>query len=162
MNNIQFEDSQSNFDELDRSIIALLQQDGSLTNTNIAERLGTSEATVRRRRQSLVEADILRIVAVVDPLKAGFRHTAMIGITVEHGKITEVERALCDLPEIWFVGVTTGGYDIVAEVWFRSETEFLKFITQTINQVAGISRAEFFKIARLSKYTFDWQRSSAK
>ncbi len=151
----------TNIDELDRQIVELLQDDGNLTNVALAERLGTSEATVRRRRARLEEEDIIRIAAVADPFKLGFRIIVIIGVQTERSRLLEVEQALKQMHQIRFLGVTLGTYDLMMEAWFRSNNELLQFITETLAQIDGITRTESFQIMRLSKYTYDWGQPAA-
>jgi Lrp/AsnC family transcriptional regulator for asnA, asnC and gidA len=148
-------------DEFDRKIIELLQEDGSLTNTAIAAALDTSEATVRRRRSGLQQDDVFRLVAVVDPFKIGFSIMAIIGIQVEKSRLREVERALTEMREVRFLGITLGAYDMFLEAWFQSNDELLHFVTVTLAAVGGIQRTESFQIMRLSKYTYDWGTPTA-
>jgi Lrp/AsnC family transcriptional regulator for asnA, asnC and gidA len=143
-------------DIIDKKIIELLQEDGSLTNTAISEELKISEATVRRRRATLQQEDVFRIVAVVNPFKLNFNVMAIIGIQVEKSRLREVELALTDMKEVRFLGITLGSYDMLLEAWFQSNDELLHFVTVTLAEVEGIRRTESFQIMRLSKYTYDW------
>jgi Lrp/AsnC family transcriptional regulator for asnA, asnC and gidA len=148
-------------DIIDQKIIAFLQDDGTLTNAEIAEQIDTSEATVRRRRARLQAEDVIRVVAVADPFKLSFNIMSIIGIQVQSGHITQVERALKDLPEVRFLGVTLGAYDLMLEAWFKTNEELLQFITVTLAAIEGIQRTESFQILRLSKYTYDWGQPAA-
>jgi Lrp/AsnC family transcriptional regulator for asnA, asnC and gidA len=148
-------------DTIDNKIVAFLQDDGTLTNAEIALRLGTSEATIRRRRSRLQDDDIIRIVAVADPFKLGFEVIAIIGVQTQSGHLGQVEQALTEMPEVRFLGVTLGTYDLILEAWFRSNDELLHFITVTLAELEGIQRSESFQIMRLSKYTYDWGQHAA-
>jgi len=143
-------------DDIDLKMIELLQDDGTLTNAEIARRLGISDATVRRRRARLREEDVMRVVAVADPFKLGFNIIAIIGVQVAKNGLRDVEQALMTMPEVRFLGVTLGTYDLMLEAWFRSSDELLHFVTVTLVGIEGIERTESFQIMRLSKYTYDW------
>ena len=80
--------------ELDKRIIAHLQQDGRRPFPQIATELGVSEAAVRARTNRLVERGILQIVGVTDPLKLGFHQQAMIGIRCERDRLIDVADAV--------------------------------------------------------------------
>ena len=69
-------------DDVDKALIEALQEDGRLPYTKLAVEVGLSEAAVRQRVQRLVEAGVVQIVAVTDPLTLGFRRMAMIGLKV--------------------------------------------------------------------------------
>jgi Lrp/AsnC family transcriptional regulator, regulator for asnA, asnC and gidA len=151
----------SKIDKLDLNIIKYLQDDGNLTNTEIAVRLGISEATVRRRRAQLQEDDVIRVVAVANPFKLGFRIMTIIGIQVEQSVLREVEQSLVGLPDVRFLGITLGEYDLMLEAWFKSNDDLLHFVTFTLTQIPGIKRTESFQILHLSKYTYDWGTPTA-
>src|SRR6266498_5958850 len=70
-------------DQVSRRIIEQLQQDGRRSYAAIAKVVGLSEAAVRQRVQKLLEAEVVQIVAVTDPLRVGFRRQAMIGLKAE-------------------------------------------------------------------------------
>ncbi len=59
-------------DATDMKIIRLLQQNGRMSNTDIAKKAGVSETTVRYRMQRLTKEDYIQIVAMVKPVKLGF------------------------------------------------------------------------------------------
>jgi len=145
-----------NIDNLDRKIIEQLQNDGTQSNVSIAAQLNTSEATVRRRREKLEKNDIIRVVAVANPFKLGIEIMAIIGIQTQQNKATSVEEALIEMPQVRFLGMTLGTYDLMLEAWFMTTDDLLAFVTDTLAQIDGITRTESFQIMRLSKYTYDW------
>jgi Lrp/AsnC family transcriptional regulator for asnA, asnC and gidA len=151
----------TNIDEIDREIIEKLQENGTLTNTELADRLGISEATVRRRRAQLQDNNVIKVVAVANPFKLGFNIIAIVGVQVRKNLLVEVEQALAEMPEVRFLGVTLGEYDLMLEAWFSSNNELLHFVTDTLAHVEGIRRTESFQIMRLSKYTYDWGKPAA-
>ena len=63
----------SRLDDVSKTIIELLQQDGRQSYASIAKEVGLSEAAVRQRVQRLLDADVMQIVAVTDPLQVGFQ-----------------------------------------------------------------------------------------
>src|SRR6185503_11069397 len=100
--------------DLDKRIIEHLQEDGRRPFTQIASALGVSEAAVRARTNRLVDRGILQIVGVADPDKLGFQQ-ALIGIRCEPGKLLEVAEALASMPEVDYVVVTAGRFDVLIE-----------------------------------------------
>jgi Lrp/AsnC family transcriptional regulator for asnA, asnC and gidA len=145
-------------DKLDRSIIAVLQDDGSISLRELAARCKSSEATMRRRIARLREADVMRIVAVADPFKLGYPVIAIINMKIDQRQMRDVKAALASMKELRFVGITVGGYDMVAEAWFQSTNEMLAFTTETLAQVPGVIRAELLQILEMVTYAYDWGR----
>jgi Lrp/AsnC family transcriptional regulator for asnA, asnC and gidA len=149
------------FDVIDRDIVDLLQEDGRLSNLQIASRVGVSETTVRRRLAKMVTDDSIRVVAVANPFKLGINVIAIIGLQVEKSRLREIEGALTTLPEVRFLGLTLGGYDMILEAWFTTHEGLLEFVSDTLGNIPGIQRSESFQIVRLSKYCYDWGRDSS-
>ena len=145
-----------NLDDLDITIVEILQEDARQTFAQLAERVGVSDATVRRRFHRLLEDDVFRIKAVADPFKLGYVVIVIIGMWVDRPHLKAAEAYVCSLPEVRFVGVTMGSYDLMMEAWFRSRRELVDFMTDTLAVVPGMGRTETFEVIRLSKYTYDW------
>ena len=95
-------------DDLNKAIIEQLQQDGRRSYAAIAKAVGLSEAAVRQRVQRLLDAEVMQIVAVTDPLQVGFHRQAMIGVNAD-GDIRDVADKLAALPEVDYVVITAGG-----------------------------------------------------
>lgn len=145
-------------DDIDRQIIACLQKSARRSNTEIAGELGLSESTVRRRLERLLREDYVRILAVADPLKIGYPVVAIIGLQCAPSAMAEVERALGDLDEFRFIGMTTGAYDFLAEAWFPSLEDLRIFITDRLSNVTGVQRIETTHVLKMVRYLYDWGR----
>jgi Lrp/AsnC family transcriptional regulator for asnA, asnC and gidA len=141
-------------DSLDKKVVEILQKDARLTNTNLAGQLGVSEATVRRRIDKLIEEEVIQIRAVADPFKLGYAVIVLVGLWVEKVHLRGAEEYLSALPEVRFLGVTMGSYDLFLEAWFRSREEMVRFLTDTLAAVPGIGQSDSFQVIRLSKYTY--------
>jgi len=143
-------------DALDREILRLLQEDATVSPRDLAGMCHSSEATVRRRIARLRHNDVMRIVAVADPFKQGYSVVAIINMKIDQRKIHDIKTALARMKELRFVGVTVGGYDMVAEAWFKSTAEMLTFTTDALARVPGILRTEPLQILEMVTYTYDW------
>src|SRR5579872_1167748 len=110
-------------DELDRRIIAILQEDARTPNAEIARTVGSSEPTVRRRVDRLLVNQVIKLVAVAAPFRLGYDVIAILNIQIDHSQLDKIERALLTLPEIRFASVTFGSYDVVVEAWFKDNSE---------------------------------------
>ncbi|HEX5696351.1 MAG TPA: Lrp/AsnC family transcriptional regulator, partial [Acidimicrobiia bacterium] len=104
-----------NLDAKAKRIIELLQADGRMSYSAIAKDVGLSEAAVRHRVQKLIEGGVVQIVAVTDPLQMGFARQAMIGIKVT-GDVQEVAAKLGEMDALDYIVITTGRFDILAEL----------------------------------------------
>src|SRR5256886_14269083 len=102
-------------DDVNKRIIEQLQRDGRMSYAGLAKVVGLSEAAVRQRVQRLLDAGVMQIVAVTDPLMLGFARQVMVGIKVT-GSVHKVADALAEVPEVDYVVICAGGYDLLAEL----------------------------------------------
>jgi Lrp/AsnC family transcriptional regulator for asnA, asnC and gidA len=143
-------------DELDKRIIEHLQEDGRRPFTRIAQDLGVSEAAVRARTNRLVERGVVQVVGVTDPLRVGFRQMAMIGIRCEAAKLMDVAAAVAEFPEVDYVVVTAGAYDILIETVCEDNEALLRFLAERLRMIEGVRDTETFVYLRLVKQTYQW------
>jgi Lrp/AsnC family transcriptional regulator for asnA, asnC and gidA len=146
---------QDELSPLDKRIIEHLQADGRRPFTQIANELGVSEAAVRARTNRLVERGILQVVGVADPGKLGFQQ-ALIGIRCEPGRLVAVAEALAELPEVDYVVVTTGRFDILIETVSEDNEDLLRFLTDRLQAIEGVRDSETFTYLRLVKQTYQF------
>jgi Lrp/AsnC family transcriptional regulator for asnA, asnC and gidA len=128
--------SSTRIDEIDKQIIAILQEDGRSPYAQIAQHVGISDAAVRARVSRLRTTGVIQIVAVTDPLQLGFSHEALVGIrTVSRPE--PVADALAEIPEIDFIVLVAGAFDMLLEVVADSDEHFLGLIGQIRDVVGG-------------------------
>ena len=142
-------------DEANRAIIEALQRDGRQPYGAIAQAVGLSEAAVRRRVQRLREAGVMQIVAVTDPLQLGFTRQAMIGLTVE-GDVRVVADKLSALPEVDYVVMCAGSFDLLAEVVCEDDERLLAVLNDSVRSIPGVRATETFLYLKLAKQTYTW------
>ena len=142
-------------DEENRAIIEALQRDGRQPYGAIAQAVGLSEAAVRRRVQRLREAGVMQIVAVTDPLQLGFTRQAMIGLTVE-GDVRVVADKLSALPEVDYVVMCAGSFDLLAEVVCEDDERLLQVLNDSVRSIPGVRATETFLYLKLAKQTYTW------
>lgn len=142
-------------DEVSKTIIELLQQDGRKSYASIALLVGLSEAAVRQRVQRMLDADVMQIVAVTDPLQVGFQRQAMVGLRVE-GDMTPVAEALSAMPEVSYVVTTAGSFDVLAEVVCEDDEHLLELLTRRIRPLDGVTVTETFVYLKLNKQLYNW------
>ena len=65
-------------DPTDRAIVEHLQRDGRMPYTRLGAAVGLSEAAVRQRVQRLVDAGVMQVVAVTDPMQVGFFYSSVL------------------------------------------------------------------------------------
>jgi Lrp/AsnC family transcriptional regulator for asnA, asnC and gidA len=142
-------------DDLSKAIIEQLQQDGRRAYATIGKAIGLSEAAVRQRVQKLIDAGVMQIVAVTDPLTLGFRRQAMIGVHCE-GDTRKVAQELADMTEVDYVVLTAGSFDLIVEVVCVDDDHLLDVINQRIRSIPEVRSTESFVYLRLCKQTYSW------
>lgn len=142
-------------DETSRAIIAELQRDGRRPYSAIGRSVGLSEAAVRARVQRLTENGVVDIVAVTNPLELGFPRQAMVGVRVTHDP-ERVAEALAALPEVSYVVVTAGSFDLLVEVVCRSDDHLLDVVNRQIRALDDVLATEMFVYLKLAKQTYSW------
>jgi len=144
-------------DEIDHQILQTLQNDGRTPFTTIAKRAGVSESTIRSRYASLVERGIVQTIAVIDPFAVGYKSPALIGISTEPGVMNTVAQTLEKIPEVSYLVMTLGGYDLVVEVFCRDREHLVDLITNQIQTIQGVRSTETLVIGKIFKLSFFWQ-----
>lgn len=146
-------------DELDRLILQTLQEDGRTPFTRIARQAGVSETTIRARYRSLVEEGVVRTVGIVDPHALGIEAPAIIGVSAQPGMVDQVGRAMAELPEVSYLVMTLGAFDLIVEVFCRDLAHLTQLIMEQIHQIPGILATQTLMIARSYKLTYRWSPS---
>ena len=142
-------------DDVSLAIIRELQHDGRRPFTTIAKTVGLSEAAVRQRVQRLIDAGVMQIVAVTDPLRVGLHRQAMVGVRVD-GDVRDIAAKLASSDEIEYVVVCSGTYDLLVEVTARDDEHLLDVVNTQIRSIPGVRSTEMFVYLRLEKQTYTW------
>lgn len=142
-------------DDTSKQIIAQLQDDGRKSYAEIGKAVGLSEAAVRQRVQKLMDAGVMQIVAVTDPMQLGFYRQAMIGIRVS-GDIRVVTKRLAALSSVDYLVLTAGSFDILVEVVCESDSQLIELLNTEIRQLPGVISTETFVYLELKKQQYDW------
>ncbi len=142
-------------DDVSRAIIEQLQADGRRSYASIGQAVGLSEAAVRQRVQKLIDSGVMQIVAVTDPMQIGFARQAMVGISVS-GDIEAVAAKLAQIPEVDYLVVTAGSWDILAEIVVEDDDHLLQVVNRNIRSLDGVERTESWLYLKLAKQTYNW------
>ena len=148
-------DGRTSLDATSKAIIEQLQDDGRRSYADIGKAVGLSEAAVRQRVQRLTESGVMQIVAVTDPMQLGFARQAMIGIKV-NGNVRDVAAELALIDKLDYIVITTGRFDILAELVAESDDELLEIISAQISAHDRVVTTETFVYLRLEKQTYSW------
>ena len=142
-------------DDVSKAIIEQLQVDGRRSYADIGKAVGLSEAAVRQRVQRLIESGVMQIVAVTDPMQLGFTRQAMIGIRAG-GDTRELAERLAEIPELDYVVLTAGSFDLMAEVVCENDEELINLLNSRIRNLPGVHSTETFVYLKLQKQFSNW------
>lgn len=141
-------------DKLDFEILSILQEDGRMTFTVIADRLKISVGTARTRLNKLIEDGTVNIIGRVDPDKVGFRCYAHIAVFVRPATLKEkVAQKIATLPEVSFLAMTSGDYDLEVDVMCRDNNHLVDFVND-ISKIAGVHQTKttiYFKVYKYAQ-----------
>jgi Lrp/AsnC family transcriptional regulator for asnA, asnC and gidA len=142
-------------DDVNKHIIDQLQQDGRMSYAALAKKIGLSEAAARQRVQRMLDAGMMQIVAVTDPLTLGFHRQVMIGMKVE-GDMRAVAEKVAQIPEVDYVVICAGSYDILAELVCTDDEHLLGLLNEKIRTIDGVASTETYVYLKLAKQTYAW------
>ncbi len=142
---------------MDRAIIKVLQQDGRTSNTVIARELKVTETTVRKRIGRLLDEGLMNVVAVPTPEAVGRNLSSIIGVSVDLTAMHTVGDAIRAYPEVRYVGMSAGRYDLIVEAFFSNQEQLLDFVTDKLGALAGVNDIETSVILKVVKFSYEWE-----
>ncbi len=130
-------------DRLNRAIIDYLQRDGRMAFSEIAQELDVSEGTIRNRVNSMKQAGMLTIAAIVDPVAVEYQTDAMLGLKVASGHTPcDVASRLSGLIDVVYILWVSGRYDLLVEVVSDDKDGLFDFLEQQIHSQPDISSVD--------------------
>lgn len=131
-------------DNLDKLIIEELQQDGRAAFVDLADKLGISEGTIRKRFKKLVLNDVIKVVGVPNLSELGYGFVAVMCFQVKIDKLRKVAEQLINNYHVCYILFVTGRYDLMAIVITKSSEALSAFIEKEIFSIPGIIKTETF------------------
>lgn len=142
-------------DDVSKAIVEQLQADGRRSYAEIGKAVGLSEPATRQRVQKLIDAGVMQIVAVTDPMQLGFYRQAMVGIRAI-GDTRAIADKLAAIPAIDYVVLTAGTFDILVEVVCEDDDELISLLNSRIRNLDGVIATETFVYLKLHKQFYNW------
>jgi DNA-binding Lrp family transcriptional regulator len=136
-------------DDIDRTIMVQLQEDGRTSLEEISKRTGFTSMGVKKRLQKLLEKEIIKISASLNPSKLGLL-PAMVMLEMESTQAMDnlIER-FRNCPRVVNIFKTIGGYNLIALV-VAENRDILECIAMekcSMRSSPGIRRSEFYPIS---------------
>lgn len=131
-------------DEIDWKIIELLSEQYD-TNTTVAKLLDVSEGMIRQRIKKLQDAGIIKIRALRNPEVLEKQQLAVLTVNVAEAKLLDSKaKEILKLEDVLSVSILSGQYDLLIEVLVDSNKGLIKFLTEQLSEIGGISKTETF------------------
>ncbi|WP_327638962.1 Lrp/AsnC family transcriptional regulator [Kribbella sp. NBC_00482] len=129
-------------DTIDRNILAVLQEDGRLTVTELAQRVGLSAAPCHRRLRELERAKVIRgYRAVVDGAAVGHGFEVLLAVTMDREEsVAGFEAGLAEIPEVVQAERLFGEPDYFVRVVTADIAAFQKLRDERLARLPGVQR----------------------
>jgi Lrp/AsnC family transcriptional regulator, leucine-responsive regulatory protein len=131
-------------DRYDRQILALLQQEGRISNQDLADRIGLSPSPCLRRVRALEESGLITgYRALLDAKKLGLSLMALIGISMDQHtpeRFANLEEAIAEIPEVLECLLITGQQsDYLLKVVVRDMDAYQDLLLNKITRIQGVT-----------------------
>lgn len=128
-------------DLIDKQISDLLIEDGRMSCSKIAERIGKiSERAVRYRIDRLIKNKVISVHGNVNAEGLGLVVFADVYIEVEPPLILKIAQQLAQYESVPYIACSTGQTDISIQVFSHDNNELFAFVTDVIGQIPGVRK----------------------
>ena len=131
-------------DRYDRLILEALQQDGRISNVQLAQRVSLSESACLRRVRALEEAGLIdRYAALLNQKHAGLPGNVFVHIGLQReveSDLAAFEDAVREIPEVMECYLMSGEFDYLVRVVVADMADFERIHKETLTRLPGVSR----------------------
>jgi len=143
------------FDRIDRQIMGLLQDDGRMTNVDLAERVGLTAPPCLRRVRALEEQGVIQgYHAALDPASMGYTITvfAMVSLKSQaEADLTAFEQHVATIPEVRECHMLNGEIDFILKIVATDLRSFQELLTTQLTPAPNVSHVKTSLTIRTSK-----------
>jgi len=131
-------------DELDKTILTILQRDGRISNADLARQINLSQPATHARLRRLEERGYIdSYVALMDREQAGYDMLCFVRVSLEQHQIEHVEHfraAVLEMPEVMECHFVTGDFDYLLKVVARNRKDLERFLVRKLTPAPGVAR----------------------
>lgn len=132
------------WDDLDRAILQILQNDGRISNVDLANRVSLSPPAIHARLKRLEQRGYIRhYVALLDREKVGYDMLCFIEVSLQLHQPEQVEnfrQVIQQMPEVLECHHVTGEYDYLLKVVVRNRKDLERFVVNRLTPIPGLAR----------------------
>jgi DNA-binding Lrp family transcriptional regulator len=149
-------DAMANLDAIDRRLLAELQNEGRVTNVDLAQRVGLTAPPCLRRVRSLEEEGVIKgYHAELDASQLGFAITvfAMVSLKSQaEAALREFEEHMNGLPEVREVHMLNGEIDFILKIVSKDLQSFQEFLTSKLTPAPNVDSVKTSLTIRTAKH----------
>tara|TARA_R110000787_G_scaffold127590_1_gene238998 strand:- start:90 stop:566 length:477 start_codon:yes stop_codon:yes gene_type:complete len=148
---------QSDLDRFDSTILSVLAEDGRISITDLAKRIGLSKSPTQARLRRLEETGvILGYRALLDPIQLGLDHVAFVEVRLNDTRenaLRAFSAAVIKVPEIEQAHMIASHFDYLLKVRTRDMTAYRRFLGETISSLPHVSNTSTYVAMEAVKET---------
>lgn len=150
---------EDHLDEADYRIFRALNEDGRMSDTELADRVDLSRTAVRRRRENLMESDILKVLAVIVLQEADLAY-ADVRVQLDQS-VAATDRdsfieMLIDAELVYSLDSCIGEYDLFVRMWHASLGDVKSYVWDLFNDEPAVASYEITPVVKTWKA---WDRT---
>jgi DNA-binding Lrp family transcriptional regulator len=131
-------------DAIDKAIINHLQDDASITNLELSQRIELSPPALQKRLRKLEDKGIIEhVVALVNRERVGFDLLCFVQVNLRHHEVQVVKEfkvAVQDMTEVLECYHLTGEMDYLLKVVVRNRKHLERFLIDTLTPAPGVDK----------------------
>ncbi|EEB83842.1 proline dehydrogenase transcriptional activator [Roseobacter sp. GAI101] len=142
-------------DRFDATILSVLAEDGRISITDLAKRIGLSKSPTQARLRRLEDAGvILGYRALLNPVRLGLDHVAFVEVRLNDTRepaLKAFNEAVTKVPEIEQAHMIAGNFDYLLKVRTRDMDGYRRFLGETITTLPFVSNTSTYMVMEAVK-----------
>ena len=138
-------------DKISYKILIELCKFGRISNAQLSRTLGLNPSTVRKRTNEMLENDVLRIVAIPNPEKMGYKANLLIFLNVDPMEINNVCNKFIGNPHVNLVASVFGRFDIMLVANFHEVDVVDEFLKSDLHPLKGLIHIQMYLVSKFRK-----------
>ncbi|MFW2541407.1 Lrp/AsnC family transcriptional regulator [Primorskyibacter sp. 2E107] len=130
-------------DGFDRAILMALAEEGRISVTELARRIGLSKSPTQARLKRLEESGVIRgYRAILDPIRLGLDHVAFVEVRMSDTREAALEafnKAVAAIPEVESAHLIAGNFDYLLKVRTADMRAYRRVLAEKLSTLPGIS-----------------------
>lgn len=141
-------------DGMDEAVMAVLQQDGRLSNREVARRLEISEGQVRQRLRKLLDGGAIRFDAVTDGRAMGINFVAFVKVSVAPKHLEAFLQACAEFEDVWYLAALSGRFNVMALLCTENAIDAMHIVNRRMRPLAGVNEIELRQVVGGVKHDY--------